>query len=298
MELLPFIETRPTWGLVFPSDRRPVAGPLHTLASDHLDVTVTVLPPDFHPPPSTPSGTRHVREWWGDFTVTYHEFDGFQGLWHPSGRNWILWLERDSARHVFITQAANQARTWVHVRFLLRHFNIEGLLRRYGYYAIHGVVGRLPDDTVAGRPLNDQGGRGVLIAGPVRSGKTFLLQNLLTRAVFIDGPEDDCAVVTPDWDAVCLMPLETERVRATVVGITAIVCLQAERTAVSPLPAAAAVAFTERVPTPWPASWLPGRRRLEHMNFAPPTVPCLAAPEKATPELILAALAPLIQPVT
>ena len=266
-----YLATHPTWGLGFSEHGTSVSGLLASFAEAAPELTVTLLPADFEPDQGVQVAVKRIEEWRGLADITYYRFDGCDGLWNGAGKNWILWTGGATPRHVFITASEDAARDWVHARFILRHFNIARLMSRFGNYCAHAVIGTLPGTE-----------RGVLVAGARYAGKTFLLNELLRRGVLQEMVEDDCAVFTSDWRAMCLLPQEHSARDARCVSLAAIVCLDANATELQPLALEAAVAFLEQTPTPWPCEWLPeATARRAQCGFALPNIPCFQFPQRA-----------------
>ncbi len=265
------LDKYPTWGLGFRANGMSVCGPFATFAENVPELTVTLLPADFEPGERVQVAVRRIEEWRGLADMTYYRFADYDGMWNGAGKNWVLWMGGETPRHFFVTAAADAARDWVHVRFILRHFNIARSVSRFGNYCAHAVIGTLPGME-----------RGVLIAGARYAGKTFLLNELLRRGVLQEMVEDDCAVFTPDWRAVCLLPQKETARTARIVPLAAIVCLDATATELQPLVPEAAVVFLEQTPTPWPCEWLPeASARRAQCGFALPNLPCFQFPPRA-----------------
>ena len=265
-----YVGKYPTWGLGFTAEGASVCGPFATF-ENAPELTVTLLPSELEPGERVQVATKRIEEWRGLADMTYYRFADYDGMWNGAGKNWVLWTGGETPRHFFVTAAADAARDWVHVRFILRHFNIARLVSRFGNYCAHAVVGTLPGTE-----------RGVLIAGARYAGKTFLLNELLRRGVLQEMVEDDCAVFTPDWRAVCLLPQEETARTARIVQLAAIVCLDEHAAGLHPFASEAVVAFLEEMLTPWPCEWLPeANARRADCGFALPNVPCFQFPQRA-----------------
>ncbi|MDQ1516209.1 MAG: hypothetical protein QOE80_2039, partial [Actinomycetota bacterium] len=188
---------------------------------------------------------------------------------------------------LFVTADRSWPTTWVHVRFLLRHFIVSGLLTRPGHHCIHAVVALGP--TSAGPR------QGLLVAGPSGSGKTRLVNRLVEQGVVSGVVEDDCAVIDSDWGLISLMPTEHELRRPQRLEVGAVVLLDADASAPEALSPRAAADFAARCPTPWPARWLPGATpRRARMSDPPPALRALRVPARSdTDDAVLEAVAQL-----
>jgi len=264
------LATAPTWGLGATEGGRLITGPLGGFAMTP-DQTVTVVgPTDI--PPGTPTGRRHVRENAQEFDVVDHDFPGYCGLYHERGGNWILWT--DDLRHIFISRGDEEwARTWVYARFLLRHCIVSRLVARPRYHALQAVGG----------PLAGAGDAGLLIVGPYRSGKTFLLRALIERGMVTDEIEDDCAVIDAEWHLHALLPAEREVRVERILAVRAMICLDRNADRTEPIAPEDAARWAAAIQTSWPLSWLPGASPPSDTPIAAPTdLRCLRMPERPT----------------
>lgn len=245
-----------SWGLELRPGTEPLVGPLGAFLRRSPTTVVSALAPEAVTP-GRPVGHRTVTEWKGTATVEYHAFDGYDGLFHHGGGNWVLW-NADLSRWG-VTGSPSWPATWVHVRFLLRHLIVAGLLARPLHHCVHAVVAEAEGTDV-----------GVLVAGPNGSGKTRLVNRLVERGVVSAVVEDDCAVVDTDWALTCLMPTEHELRRPRRLDVAVAVLLDADATGPEVVPARVAADFAACCPTPWPAAWLPGATpRAERMDDPP-----------------------------
>jgi hypothetical protein len=245
MSLTPFIGVAPTWGLVFPADGNgdPISGPLASFATEP-DITVTVIKPN-DIPDGKPTLTRQIDENAQSFDVTYYRFEGYKGLFHHGGKNWILWDEE--MKHIFIAHGKEDwARTWVYVRFVLRHFIVGHLMQRPNYRRVHAVAGTLAD-----------GQSGILIAGRWLTGKTYLIERLIEQGIVLDLIEDDCAVVDENWILHCLIPNEFEQRATRQLPIRAIVCLDDQDNVIEQIAPHQAAEWAFSLSASWPLHWLP-----------------------------------------
>jgi hypothetical protein len=193
--------------------------------------------------PGPPVAHHEVRESTRAFTVPEHRFDGFGGVRHPGGANWIWWT--DDRRRWLVEEQPAWPATWVHVRYVLRHL----------WTAWHAARDRPSVHATAATVPAAPGW--VVLAGPTRSGKSRLMNRLLAIGALAECVEDDCPVVGPGDALRTLMPTQHE-VRSTRTGRAAAWLLLDERTAsVTPIAAAEAAAFLAGTRPVWPLSWLP-----------------------------------------
>jgi hypothetical protein len=277
--LLDLLATAPTWALGTGADGNPVVGPL-VLITTPPDLTVTVIAPEDVPAGSA-GKTVHIHENAQQFDITYYEYAGMRGLFHHRGRNWILWTT--DLRHVFVARGTEEwARTWVYARFLLRHFIVAGLLQRPGYRRLHAVAGPLADrGTGASQP------GGLLIAGPYLSGKTYLIEQLIAAGLVTELVEDDCAVISPDWEVYALLPAEHELRATRRLPVAALVCLDEAATTITPIAPEQAAHWAFSIQASWPVSWLPGASALDTTVGPVPTrLPCLRVPARPQPTCV------------
>ena len=93
------INTSPTWGLSFFSDSNPVVGPLKMLQHPP-EVMISLINPE-DVPAGIKINQRHIRENAQEFDVDDYEFEGYRGLFHQRGRNWIIWTE--DLKRIYVT---------------------------------------------------------------------------------------------------------------------------------------------------------------------------------------------------
>jgi hypothetical protein len=231
------------WGLEFrPGGDDMLVGPLSGFRRRSPTTVVTVIAPDAVPP-GQPVGRREITEWKGPSGLEYFDFDGYQGLLHHGGGNWVLW-NPDLSR-LFVTAAPSWPTTWVHVRFVLRHLIVAGLLTRPDHHCIHSVVAESP-------------GGGVMVVGPTGSGKTRLVNRLVEQGVVSGVVEDDCSVVDSDWGLTSLIPTEHELRRPRSLPVRVAILMDTDAAEPEAVTGEVAAAFAAATPTPWPAAWLPG----------------------------------------
>jgi hypothetical protein len=259
-------ESNPTWVLEIDDEGGVRVGPSDLLGSNpRTGGTVTLLPGDWEPGPGRRLARRHVVESATEFDVVYEHFDGYDGLWHAGGLNRIVWSREPIPRRVGVTATSEPARRWVHVRYVLRHLNAASLFVRQAREPFHAVIGALPAS---------RGGGGILIHGSSGSGKTYLWQMLRDAGIVTGMPEDDCALVGPDWDALCLLPERDVVVASTRVPIRAIVTLAGDDDEPARIDGSAFLAQAGRTWVCWPIAWLPGGE----LRPVPPTLPPPAIP--------------------
>ncbi|HEV7534481.1 MAG TPA: hypothetical protein VGP90_02535, partial [Acidimicrobiia bacterium] len=236
----------PAWGLELSDDREPLVGPVSAFRLRAPTITVAVVEAG-----SVPEGRvleqRQITEWKGASAIEYYAFDGYDGLFHHGGGNWVLW-NHDLDRF-FVTADASWPTTWVHIRFVLRHLIVAGLIARPDHHCLHAVVAEV--DSSAGPS-------GLLVCGPTGSGKTRLVNRLVEVGAVSAVVEDDCAVVDGGWVLTSLIPTEHELRRPRHLPIGAVVVLDAQCGEPEAVPGRTAAEFAAACPTPWPAAWLPG----------------------------------------
>jgi hypothetical protein len=275
------LATAPTWCLGATEDGRLMTGPLRNFSTSP-DQTVTVVgPTDI--PPGTPTGRRHVRENAQQFDVVDHDFPGYRGLYHEGGGNWILWT--DDLHQIFVSRGEEEwARTWVYARFLLRHCIVARLLARSGYHVLHAVAG----------PLAGADDAGLLIAGPYRAGKTFLLRTLIAHGMITEEIEDDCAVIDAEWRLHALLPDENEVRIERRIAVRAMICLDRHANRIEPIAPEDAARWAAAIQTSWPLNWIPGApERSGAPITAPADLRCLRMPERPAIDDALASLSRL-----
>lgn len=233
-----------TWGFDC-DDALPTVGPIHTYGPKCPTWTVHCLP-GFHPAAGT--AVEHIRvvERGGQFDVIKYEFEGFHGLWHGGGGNWVLW--EDNPRCIYVS-VPNTDRGWPTARFVLRHLYAATMSARPDHQILHAAVAVLPGS----------GHEGVLVCGSSGTGKSYIVRTLQQSGLVTACPEDDCTVLDPYWNAICLMPTERERGTARLVHIRTLLCLDPD--VVHPetfSPTLIGSCLTRTDPPPWPVSWLPG----------------------------------------
>jgi hypothetical protein len=283
-ELERLANTYPTWGL------EASAGHVRVGSVDQLNApeplgTVTLVPADWNPGPGRLLERRHVRESASEFDVEFVQYDGFTGLRHGGGGNRMAWTAERIPRRFVVTEASDDARRWVHARYVLRHLNAAHLIASQSREPLHAVIGWLPGDPAGG---------GLLIHGPSGSGKTYLWQLLADAGVVAGMPEDDCALVGPDWDALCLLPRRDEVVESTRVAIRAIVALDGDDTPAR-LDGRAFLDLAGATWVSWPATWLPGGDlRPIPSRLPPPGVPILRVGARRATSRTVPAVAALL----
>ena len=249
-------------------------GPLGAFGRRSPTTVVSVLDPNAVQP-GRPVGKRTISEWKGSAPVDYHAFDGHEGLFHHGGGNWVVW-NADLSRWG-VTRSPSWPTTWVHVRFLLRHLIVAGLLARPRHHCVHAVVAEAEGT-----------GGGVLVAGPSGSGKTRLVNRLVERGVLSAVVEDDCAVVDADWRLTCLLPTEHELRRPRRLDVAVALLLDAGAAGPEAVPGGVAAEFAVSCPTPWPAAWLPGATpRAERMEDPPARLRALRVPARSDTDDVL-----------
>ena len=147
-------------------------------------------------PAGDPTGRSHIVENAQHFDVIHHSFRGFGGIWHERGQNWILW--EPGGNHFAVTAGRHAGGDWVHVRFVLRHLIVSGLVARPDWHCAHAAAVSLSADP----------GAAVLIAGPYLSGKTVLAKRIIAAGLGTAIVEDDCAVLDDEWRLTGLLPRE------------------------------------------------------------------------------------------
>jgi len=95
------------------------------------------------------------------------------------------------------------------------------------------------------------------VAGPTRSGKTRLVNHLLSLGLVDVVVDDDCPVLAPDGVLGMLVPRRHEVARAVCRPLRTLVLLTDEADGARQVDAAEAHGFLARTATPWPAPWLP-----------------------------------------
>jgi hypothetical protein len=234
--------------------------------------------------PGRPVAHHEVRESTRSFTVAEHRFDGFGGVRHPGGDNWIWWT--DDRRRWLVEEQPTWPATWVHVRYVLRHIWTAG----------HAACGRPSvHATAATRPGADGW---VVLAGPTRSGKSRLMNRLLAAGSLGECVEDDCPVVGPGDALRAVMPTQHE-VRSTRVARAVGWILLDEAAppdSVGPVDDQAAAAFLATTRPVWPLRWLPvldgAARRAGPPVPDPAGRPALAVPARAdADDAVVAAVA-------
>jgi hypothetical protein len=281
--------SQPTWGVGLDDTGLTHAGPLDRMrgAGVGLSSTVTLLPADWSPGLGRARERRNVRESAAAFEVTYHDFEGAAGLWHGGGHNWIVWSPEPIPRRLAISGTADAARDWVHVRFLLRHLNTALLIGHARREPIHAVVGAIADRL---------GGGGLLIQGRSGAGKTDFWQMLREAGLVVGMPEDDCAMIGPDWDAACLLPEPDRLLAAERIPIRAIVRLAEGGRDTGSIDGSSFLADASTTGVSWPATWLPaGDLRPRPTRLPPPTVPILRSGERPTDTGAIDAVVALIE---
>jgi hypothetical protein len=288
VDLAQLTELYPTWGLEILDDGRVRTGPLDQLTTNGPPTaTVTLLPADWGSKRGSETGRRHVVESAAEFDVRYERSQGYAGLWHTGGANRIIWSGERIPRRVALTATAEPQRRWVHSRFLLRHLNAAFLFERQGREPFHAVIG-----TIAA----SRGGGGILIHGASGSGKTYLWQRLHEAGLVTAMPEDDCALIGRDWDALCLLPERDRLVDGVRVPIRAIVALAGDSDEPETTDGEAFLALAATTGVSWPAPWLPGGDlRPVPATLPPPTVPILRVGERRATDATIAAIAGLLE---
>lgn len=273
------------WALELRDGADPLVGPTSAFRVRTPTVIVTVVDAD-SVPPGRVVDRREIAEWKGASTIDYYAFDGHDGLFHHGGGNWILW-NHDQNRW-FVSAHASWPTTWVHVRFVLRHLIVAGMLTRPDHHCVHAVVA---EADLGGGPS------GLLVCGPTGSGKTRLVNRLVELGVVSSVVEDDCAVVDRSWVLTSLIPTEHELRRPRHLPIGAVVLLDPEVRDPEPVPARLAADFAAACPTPWPAAWLPGATpRAARMGEPPARLRGLRVPARAdTDERVVGAVARLVE---
>jgi hypothetical protein len=288
MTLLELIAREATWGVTLMPDERVAVGPLPFSSSGTLQLpqrTVTVIDPAAVPI-GTPTNRVRIVENAQAFDVIYHVFDGFHGLYHERGKNWILWTL--DLKHFFVSRGIESAsHTWIYARFLLRHIIVGELLQRTGYRRLHAVVG-----TVANRGLDE----GILIVGPYLSGKTYLLEQLIHCGIALDIAEDDCTVIDSDWRVHALLPVESEYRTTRILGIRAMVCLDRATTHIEVITSTTAASWAFPIQASWPLSWIPGFPPPQtQVEYVPAALPCLRCPEQPAIDEIISAIRAMLR---
>lgn len=280
MTLENFTNTSLSWGLSFLPN--PIVGPLNVL-QNHPDVTVTLINPG-DVPDGTKINQRHIHENAQEFDVDDYQFEGYHGLFHQRGRNWIIWTE--DLKHIYVTPSPDKPNlTWVYVRFVLRHFILAHFMSRPGYRRLHAVAG----------PLTTRDA-GLMIAGPYLSGKTYLIQHLIEQGIVAEQFEDDCAVIDPDWRLHALIPAEKQIQQTRHTTIRAMICLDRTAPSIEVITPQDAAEWIFPIQASWPLSWLPPFVTLEtHVESVPPTLVCLRMPEKPPVEDAVKAISTLVE---
>lgn len=281
MMLENFADVSPTWGLSFVPDGDPIVGPLKMLQYPP-DVTVTLIGLD-DIPTGTKINQRHIRENAQEFDVDDYEFEGYRGLFHRRGRNWIIWTE--DLKRIYVTPSPeNPTLTWVYVRFVLRHFILAHFMSRPGYRRLHAVAGPLVSHE-----------SGLMIAGPYLSGKTYLIQCLIESGLVAEQFEDDCAVIDPDWLLRALIPAEKQIQQTQKSAIRIMLCLDRTAEVIESITPLQAAEWAFPIQASWPLSWLPPLMTVETgVEFVPTDLACLRMPEKPHIEDAITAIRRLI----
>jgi hypothetical protein len=278
----PILRPGRAWGLELGGGTAFV-GPLTAFHRHTPSVTVKVISSD-DVSGGVLTGRTEVVESGAAFAVDYYRFDGLEGLFHRGGGNWILW--NAYMTQFYVTEQASWPTTWVHVRFLLRHLIVSRLIERPGHHCLHAVVARGAED------LGSDPTRGLLVAGPSRSGKTRLVNRLIEGGVVEDVVEDDCPVIDDDWRMTSLIPTQHELRRPRHLDVAAVVLLDPEVDKPETAPAQVAAEFAVRTPTPWPAPWLPAAApRRPEMAEVPPGLRVLrVSPRSDTDDTVIDAI--------
>ena len=273
------------WGLELRHDGDPLVGPVGAFRRRAPSATVSVVDAGSVPPGELVDH-RQITEWKGASSIDYYAFDGHDGLFHHGGGNWVLW-NHDLDRF-FVTADASWPATWVHVRFVLRHLIVAGLITRPDHHCLHAVVAEVDG---AGGPS------GLLVCGPTGSGKTRLVNGLIELGAVSAVVEDDCAVIDRDWVLTSLIPTEHELRRPRHLPIGAVVVLDAPCREPEAVPGRTAADFAAACPTPWPAAWLPGATpRSARVADVPAGVQVLRVPVRSdTDDRVIEAVARLVE---
>lgn len=229
-----------SWGLAFEGAGLPVAGPLEAFSSSEVAYVISIVPLKAIKRGILLRTTKHSDRK-GEYWLNYYKFEGYTGVWHPRGNNWVLWS--DDLRHFVISETEN---SWVHVRYVLRHLIVSRLLSQKRYFHLHGAIGLSRHNS------------GHLFVGASGSGKSHLVRRLVQDGVIQDCLEDDCAILDEDWNAVYLTPEIDKLKSAGCVKINTLVCLDEDLAEPRPINHAEAIALANRTTPPWPAGWLPG----------------------------------------
>ena len=258
-----------SWGLSLRGAASDGVGPVVAFGDVAPDLTVTLAPGEAVPK-GTPEPPVEVVESAATFQVIPHRFarENLQGVWHPRGANWVVW--RDDLRAVWVTHAASGAESWVHARFVLRHFAVTRLLERDGHGRAHAVAA-----SITGAP-----GSAVLVAGRSGSGKTRLMNRLLVDGHLGSCIEDDCAVIGPEWSLIAVLPAQREFVRPRRAVVRAVVWLDSRVDQPREASAVEGGGIFNAFPASWPAAWLPGPgvpTELPDLG----EIPCLRIPERS-----------------
>lgn len=271
-----------TWGLGFLPDGNPTVGPLKML-SYPAAVTVSLINSS-DVPDGINLGQRHIRENAQEFDVDDYQFEGYRGLFHQRGRNWILWTE--DFKRVYVTPSVDNPKlTWVYVRFVLRHFILAHFMSRPQYRRLHAVGGLLTNKE-----------SGLLIAGPYLSGKSYLIQKLIEHGIVAEQFEDDCAVIDPDWRLHALIPAENQIQRTRHTSICAVICLDSTAQSIESITPQRAAAWAFPIQASWPLSWLPPYMTVEtSVESIPENLACLRMPEKPPVEEAIHAIRALVE---
>jgi len=261
------IPSSPTWGLMFLPDGDPISAPLKLLQHPP-SVTVTVIASSMIRG-GTMIGQRHIRENAQEFDVDDYDFDGYRGLFHRRGGNWIIWTE--NLKHIYVTPNLERPNlSWVYVRFVMRHFILAHFMARPGYRRLHAVAG----------PLTNRKS-GLIIAGPYLSGKTYLIHQLIERGIIAEQFEDDCAAIDPDWQLHALIPSETQIQATHQLPIRAMICLDGDTQSIESITPQQAAKWAFPIQASWPLSWMPPFMPIEtRVESVPSKLDCLRMPEK------------------
>ena len=259
-------QTSTTWGLSFTSDD-PIVGPVKMLPHPP-DLRVT-LTHSSDVPQGTRLGQRHIRENAQEFDVEDYQFEGYRGLFHQRGRNWIIWTE--DLKQIYVTPSQDNPKlTWVYIRFVLRHFILAHFMTRPGFRRLHAVAGPLAHKE-----------SGILIAGPYLSGKTYLIQQLIEQGLVTEQFEDDCAVIDPDWQLHALIPAESQIQSTRHTPIRLIICLDSTAQSIESITPQRAAEWAYPIQASWPLSWLPPFVTVEtSVESIPENLICLRMSDK------------------
>jgi hypothetical protein len=200
------------------------------------------------------------------FVVPWHQLpDGRLVAANPAGGNQVSW-DPAAWTDLGVTPADESHLTSVFVRYVLRHLTTTFLEQDLGGRSVHAVTAAL--------------GTGVLaVAGPTRSGKTRLVNALVTAGVVGAVVDDDCPVLAPDGSLGMLVPARYEVIPAVTRPLHTLVVLT-DSDDVRRVDPEAAQRFLADTARPWPLRWLPddGTRQLP---LLPPDLRIIGAPAQS-----------------